>query len=161
MLELQGLRDLKYLHIPPQTSLKEFTINSTEQLSPDLLVLFRGSFNTLTKLTISTPQFEVQQIEPFLREGFKLRYVNINSLRNVNDGTLDLLQPLRSLEQLHVDHCTGITRFGLMEFIKNLSLNGRTLALSIKGHQSIDEHIMDWARDLGVRIYIYFPRFVS
>src|SRR5208282_252761 len=89
VLELHGLRDLKYLDIPPQPSLKELTISSTEQLSPDLLVLFRGSSNTLTKLTISTPQFEAQHIEHFLREGLKLRYLNINSLRNVNDGTLN------------------------------------------------------------------------
>jgi hypothetical protein len=136
VLKLHGLRDLKYLDIPPQTSLKELTISSTEQLSPELLVLFRGSCNTLTKLTISSPQFEARHIEHFLREGFKLHYLNINSLRNVNDGTLKLLQPLTTLEQLHVDYCINITRSGLMEFVKSQSLkrNGRTLAISIKGH---------------------------
>jgi hypothetical protein len=50
-----------------------------------------------------------------------------------------------------------------MEFIKSLSLkrDGRTLALSIKGHQSIDEDIMDWAREFEVSISIYFTRFIS
>ena len=163
VLKLHGLRDLKYLDIPPQTSLKELTISSSEQLSPEILLLFRGSCNTLTKLTISSPQFEVQHIEHFLREGFKLHHLNINSLRNVNDGTLKLLQPLTTLEQLHVDHCINISKSGLMEFVKSQSLKrtGRTLALSIKGHQSIDENIMDWARDLGVRISIYWPIFLS
>jgi hypothetical protein len=157
VLELSGLGYLQMPDIPSQISLKELTIDTTRLLLPELLDRFHDSATTLQKLRItSTPLFEVHHIEHFLREGINLTHINIDGLRYVQDGTLQLLHHLKHLERLNVDNCPGITGVGIIRLVENISpkRGGRLTSISIRGNESIRRQTIDWARNFGVIISI-------
>ena len=157
VLELSGLGYLQMPDIPSQISLKELTIDTTRLLLPELLDRFYDSASTLQKLRItSTPLFEVHHIEHFLREGINLTDINIDGLRYVQDGTLQLLHHLKHLERLNVDNCPGITGVGIIRLVENISpkRGGRLTSISIRGNESIRRQTIDWARNFGVIISI-------
>jgi hypothetical protein len=157
ILELSGFGYLQTPDIPSQISLEELTIDMTRLLRPELLDQFLESARSLKKLTItSAPLFEATHIEHFLREGINLSHVNINGLRYVNDGTLELLHHLKQLQRLNVDNCHGITGVGIIRVVENISpkRGGRLTSISIRGNESIRRQTMDWARNFGVTILI-------
>lgn len=157
VLELSGFGYLSTPDIPLQISLEELTIDMTRLLHPKLLDQFLESARSLKKLTItSAPLFEARHIEHFLREGINLTHVNINGLRYVHDGTLELLHHLKQLQRLNVDYCHGITGVGIIGVVENISSKrgGRLTSISIRGNESIRRQTMDWARNFGVTISI-------
>ena len=122
--------------IPAQSTLEELMLDTVSSMSPDILEQFLDSATTMKRLTIaSAPRFEVCHIEHFLREGINLKFININSLRYVNDTTLQLLHSLKHLERLHVDDCPGITGQGIIRLVENLCIKrgGQLTAISVQG----------------------------
>jgi len=157
VLELSMLTSLRILDIPPQICLEDLTIDTTRSVSPDLLDRCHDSVRTLRKLTItSAPLFEAQHIEHFLRDGINLTHININGLRYVHDGTLQLLHHLKRLELLNVDNCPGITGAGIIRLVENNSpkRGGRLTKISVRDNESIRRQTIDWARNFGVTISI-------
>jgi F-box-like len=143
--------------IPAQSTLEELMLDTVPSLSPEILKAFLDSATTMKRLTIaSVPRFEVRHVEHLLHEGVNLKFININSLRYVNDTTLQLLHSLKNLERLHVDDCPGITGQGIIRLVENLCIKrgGQLTAISVKGNESIRRQTIDWARNYGVIISI-------
>jgi hypothetical protein len=145
------------VQIGTQQSLQELSLLNVPKAFQDLR-LFQSADNvkTLEELTISSPQFEVRDVEPFLSGGTGLTLVNMNGLRYVNDATLALLHSHTQLECLLIDDCTGVTGHGIIKLIEKLSVKkgGRLRGVTVQGNESIRRQTIDWAKGLGVRIFI-------
>jgi F-box-like len=143
--------------IPAQSLLQELILDIVPDVSPEILEQFHNSVTTMKMLTItSATPFEVRHIEYFLHECTHLKLININSLRYVNDTTLQLLHSLKHLEQLHIDNCPGITGQGIIRLVENLCIKrgGQLTAISVRGNENIRRQTIDWARDHRVKISI-------
>jgi hypothetical protein len=155
--ELKHLPSLFQIDIRTQQCLQELSLTNVPRAFQDLR-LFQSADNakTLNKLTISSTQFEVRDVEPFFSGGTGLNYVNIDGLRYVNDATLAHLYSHTLLEQLEINDCTGVTGHGIIKLIEKLSVKkgGRLRWVSVRGNESIRRQTIDWARGLGVMIVI-------
>jgi F-box-like len=155
------VRDLPGLAILPNdlhsaSQFDELILQSVPRLDSQILPHFYPSASKLKILTLSSPQFEVRDVEYFIREGVNLKSLNVNALRYVNDATLRFLHNLKLLEQLYIDDCPGITGHGIIQLINTISVKrgGRLTFISSKGNESIRRQTIDWARNLGVIITI-------
>jgi hypothetical protein len=157
VLEISGATDLGNFVIPDQSFLEEVTFDTVPRIHPKILEKFLASASTMKKFTItSSPSFEVLHVEHFLREGINLQFVNISSLRYVNDTTLKLLHSHKYLERLQIDDCPGITGQGIIRLVQNLCKKGggRLTWISVKGNESIRRQTIDWARSCEVIVSI-------
>lgn len=160
-LDLRDLPNLMNMPLPRDAFLsysdfEEVILKSVPGINPDILSYLRPSVGKLKILTLSSPQFEARDIEYFVREGANLKYLNVSSLRYVNDATLGLLHNLKLLERLYVDDCPGITGHGIIQLVSAISVKkgGRLAFISVKGNESIRRQTIDWARNHGVIITI-------
>jgi hypothetical protein len=156
-LELNHLLSLSSVQLSAQPFLEELCLINVPKAFQNLH-LFQSLDNAkpLRSLTISSPQFEVRDVEPIFRGGTDLTRVNINGLRYVNDATLTHLYPHKSLERVDINHCQGVTGHGLIQLVQQLSVKkgGRLRAISIGGNESIRRQTIDWARGWGVIVSI-------
>lgn len=156
-IELRDLPNLDSLETAiSHANLERLCLESVPKLDTTVLSRLKYSASTLKYLTLSSPQFEVQHIEPFLRAGGTLKHINMNSLRNVNDGTLSILHSFIYLERLEVDNCDGIMGHGIIKLVEKLSpqKGGRLTSISVKGNENVRRQTIDWARSLGVVVSI-------
>jgi F-box-like len=156
-LDLAKSGYLTVCDIPAQPNLQHLHIRDLPNLPihPSLTPLL-SSGPTLESLTISSPQFEVRDIENLLREAVNLRSLNIDNLRYTNDATLQLLHAHQRLQVLSVNHCTGITGHGIIQLIEKLRVKkgGKLTAISVRGNESIRRQTIDWALEMGVKVSI-------
>lgn len=156
-LDLAKSGYLTVCNIPAQPNLQHLHIRDLPNLPihPFLTPLL-SSGPTLESLTISSPQFEVRDIENMLREAVNLRSLNIDNLRYTNDATLQLLHAHQCLQVLSVNHCTGITGHGIIQLIGKLRVKkgGKLTAISVRGNESIRRQTIDWALEMGVKVSI-------
>jgi len=156
-IELVALPHLITIQDSPGSQyLTEIIIQDVPSLPKDQLFRFFQNPRYVSILTLSSPQFEAIDVEPFFRESMHLKYVDINSLRSMNDSTLKLLHSQKRLEELYVDDCPGITGNGIIQLVENLSVKcgGKLSKISIGGNESIRRQTVDWARTKGVVIWI-------
>ena len=118
------------------------------------LRLFRGPRQHLQHLTLKSTQFQVTDLVAFLAGAADLEYLNINSMANVTDSTLELLYPLKSLSYLDVGFCGEITGHGIINLIQNLGprKGGNLRVIEIQELEQIRRQTIDWARSVGVRL---------
>jgi hypothetical protein len=162
VLELNNLNALTFddnsadERFPTQSRLEKLSLCNIRLQRTELQRLY-DSATTLTKLRISTPQFEARDIEPFLREGVNLTYINISQTSYVNDGTLKLMHSLLKLECLEIDHCPGVTGHGIIQLVQILSpskTGGRLAMIKARGNEGIRRQTVDWAWQVGVYVSI-------
>jgi Leucine Rich repeat len=153
-LQLSRLRNL-FLSIPKQSLLEELVYETISAFDVQILHNFRDSAESLQKLVLASPQFELSDIEYFLRHGRNLRHLGAPSLDCVTDATLSLLHQNQFLESLDVTFCPRITAAGVIQLIKKLcpKLGGRLKRIGFNG-ESVRRETIDWARSVGVRIVI-------
>jgi hypothetical protein len=155
--ELKLLPSLVEVQIGIQQSLQELSLSIVPKAFQDLR-LFQSTDNakTLKNLTISSPQFEVRDVEPFFSGGTGLSYVDITGLRYVNDATLALLYSHTLLEWLVIDDCPGITGHGIIKLMEKLAIKkgGQLRGLGVRGNESIRRQTIDWAKGVGVTVWI-------
>ena len=156
MPSLSSVHDSELTPLSLYPDLEELCIRNVRLLKREILQNFYPSAKTLRMLTISSPQFEIGDIEHFLREGTNLTIINISQISYVNDTTLNLLHPLVNLERLEIDHCHGVTGHGIIQLISKLapSRGGRLKAIRAKGIESIRRQTVDWAWKFGVLVSI-------
>ena len=156
IIEIQTNVNVRDLELPIQSHLEELTISNVSRLDSGILHRLCASAPSLKRLTISSPQFTVNDIEPFLCEGLNLRFLELNSTSDVRDKTLFHLQPLKYLDHLHLNHCPDITGNGIIRLIQSLSSKngGKLRYISLVGNETIRRQTIDWARDQGVIISI-------
>ena|SRR2546423_10764191 len=156
-LDLSRSGNLTTCNIPAQPNLQHLCIRALPNLPIDpYLTPLLSSGRTLESLTISSPQFEVRDIEHILRGATNLKSLNIDNLRYVNDATLQSLHTHRCLQVLSVNHCTGITGHGIIQLIEKLCVKkeGMLTAISVQGNESIRRQTIDWALAIGVKVSI-------
>jgi hypothetical protein len=149
--KLVRLPNLTRLDIPSQPFLEELTIDSTDRLRPIILDHFRASSNTLRNLTITAPQFEERHIEQFICETINLRYIDISSLLDINDGIFKLLQSLKYLEELHVNSISENSN--VIKIIETLGVHngGRLRKLAIMNPSDLQTDILKF----GVKVFCF------
>jgi hypothetical protein len=156
-LDLSRAGNLTTCNIPAQPNLQHLCIRSLPSLPIDpYLTPLLSSGPTLESLTISSPQFEIRDIEHTLREAINLKSLNIDNLYYVNDATLQSLHMHKCLQVLSVNHCTGITGHGIIQLIDKLCVKkgGMLTAISVQGNESIRRQTIDWALAIGVKVSI-------
>lgn len=156
-LDLSRSGNLTRCNITAQPNLQHLCIRSLPNLPIDpYLTPLLSSGPTLESLTISSPQFEVRDIEHILREAINLKSLNIDNLRYANDATLQSLHMHKRLQVLSVNHCTGITGHGIIQLIERLRVKkgGMLTAISVQGNESIRRQTIDWALAIGVKVSI-------
>ena len=153
-LNVENAGHLDEVEISEQSSLTELTLNNIR--NRQIVSSLCRHAKTLQKLSLASPFLDVKELHNFVQNGENLRYINVSGVQYVSDQTLRALGSLKSLERLDVDHCQGITGFGIVTLVGRISVKsgGKLSIISARGIESIRRQTIDWAWERGVVVRI-------
>lgn len=153
-LNVENAGLLEEVEISEQSSLTELTLNNIR--NRQIVRSLCRHAKTLQKLSLASPFLDVKELQIFVENGENLRYLNVSGVQYVSDQTLHALGSLKSLERLDVDYCQGITGFGIVTLVGQISVKsgGKLSIISARGIESIRRQTIDWAWERGVVVRI-------